>query len=109
MDCLQHLLTSKIRICVSGDSVERTVEEIISDDKVWQWQELRNYGIVFKDDGFLIVATSHAELKKIYANTPWINWSHSLRRIKGATTGTQTRFGESRQRSTKIPLETKSD
>lgn len=101
-ECLRHLLTSKVRLVSGGDSVERTIEEIIADSKLWQWKELRNYGIIFDGD-CLQISDSHAELKKIFNNTKWIDWSRSLKRIPDTSKVSSARFGKSFQRATRIP------
>lgn len=110
--CLNHLLTTKIR--VGGDShqsVEKTIESIINDDIDWQIKDLRNYGVRYlSTKKELQISESHSELKKIYEGTHWIRWHTSLKRIPGATESSSIRFSrqgsgnEVKQRSVNIPF-----
>lgn len=107
-DCLEHLLTSKVRLTCPGMASERTISEVIGDDKIWEWHALRNYGIVFEGSDHLIVSDSHAELKKLFSTTHWLAWARSLRRIDGAERVKSVTFDKGlRQRATKVPIQDK--
>ncbi len=111
VECLQHLLTSRVRIQDPGSplapSIEATVESIIHSGNASQHEALKEYGVKVEKDGILIADRS-AELLKIFKGTKWSdNWARSLRRIKGAATIGARQFSrkESKHRATKVPFD----
>jgi len=109
VECLNHLLTTKVRIqaqhLYSSSSEEKTIAEILEANLQQQTDQLKTFGILVKDDT-LIISDTHSTLKSaIFRGTRWENgWAKSLARLPGAEKATPARFGKLVTRATKIKL-----
>ncbi|MCB9229822.1 MAG: toprim domain-containing protein [Deltaproteobacteria bacterium] len=89
--CLQHLLSTKVRYTIDsndGTSIRESSVSSLIGGTAEEQKQLENFGMRIKiyDGGvvYLAVANSHTELARIFQNSHWKNWNHSLRRIPGA-------------------------
>jgi putative DNA primase/helicase len=111
MECLAYLMTATIRLDEGLMNETATIEQVIfsksttsdSHEGVGYESQLRKYGLTVKE-GCLFVSENHTWLKHLYANSKWPNWTNFLRRLPGAEKTAARRFGNVRQRATKIPL-----
>lgn len=108
MECLAHLLTSRVTFDEAG-RLSQTIGEILQLDPAQHsnlglQKELKKYGLVVEGRD-IFVSDSHATLAKIYADTRWCGqWARHLKRLPGAAQVSSKTFSEKlRQRATKIP------
>jgi hypothetical protein len=118
LQCLTHLLASRLRIDDGSRFVERTIGELIAvvcghNDPTLDLSlehadsALKRAGIkVCARDNVFIVANTGPALRDVFSGTPWAaDWKHALRRIEGAEATDVTRFTPlTAQRGTQIPL-----
>ncbi len=84
----------------AGLELERDVSGNIANDA------LGRHGLRVLDHQ-LMISTTHSELRRILANTPWgAGWSRVLERLPQATVGASVRFAGVRQRAVGIPVNT---
>lgn len=106
VDCLTHLLTTKVSLTSSqsGSRQDLSIEEAI-ENKEWH-NALKTYGIRVSR-GYIIIADKHAELAKFYRDTRWANqWARAFCRIEGAERIERTTFGSAhvKARGVSIPF-----
>lgn len=99
--CLTALLTSKSISCSMGPTI--TVGQALERHGQYA-EELKSLGIRV-DDGRLLIASNHTELRKIYAHTQWAGgWSRTLLRLPGSTVTNGLRFLDQYSRAVSIEL-----
>lgn len=114
--CLMHLLSAQID--AHGSGVRRTighwVEQALDGGSTSQANDiLETLGVKvarFRDQRGFFVATSHAGLSRIFADTHWSGggsrtapWSQALRRFPGAEIGPAQRFAGMTSKTTWLP------
>jgi len=117
---LRHLMSAPARIelgggNLGGGAVQRTVGQVVAAatdpaadpllpaDIAEAW--LRRHGMKTDDAGWLLVATSHTELARIFAGSPWPqNWGNILRRLPGAAMVSSTAFSSRTDKSRAVHL-----
>jgi putative DNA primase/helicase len=119
--CLQRIVGSSIKVEMhAGSAVMRTVGELIArvslqagvkDSRMIHVEDadmaLRRHGLrVDRAGGFLYIANSHPELKRLMADTSWAAGYHrTLQRMEGATAADPRPFAPgTKYRATRIPL-----
>ncbi len=112
MECLTHLLTTKLRLTVGKDFVEKPLNSVVDMilngspmDPVGAYQAaVEAYGIKIDNLG-INVAFSNSELRsKIFKDTRWVHcWSASLLRMPG-TKRVTARSGQRTFKSVFIPM-----
>lgn len=107
MACLNHLMTTVVRLDETMTGATKSIWSIISAESEIDKrsiEELKKYGIVVEENA-IFVASEHAFLERLFAQTKWHNWSSFLTRLPGAEKVPKKRFGPGhRCRTTKIPL-----
>jgi putative DNA primase/helicase len=121
MQCLSTILVRTVQVGQDGRRYDRSIGDLINfvvadiqgiapTDPDLKDREatdtLARLGIrIIREQ--LCISDSHAELKRLLANTPWAtNWRHQLRRIEGAESKNCVRFGSYyTSRATVIPLD----
>jgi putative DNA primase/helicase len=110
LECAHYLASCRLRaVLKKGEpakdiSIATLVEEGRSDQDIID--QLQAFGLsIFK--GQLVVANSHPELAKLFANTKWADsWWRSLQRLPGAHRGRSRMERRQPQRVTILPIST---
>lgn len=112
--CLAHLMGAHIELEESGHRMRRSVGELITmatssrstdQDRRAAKASLERYGIGIRRDG-VDVSNSHQELKRIYADTPFVGkWSDQFRRLPGATVKQASQFHGAMTRAVRLPFD----
>jgi putative DNA primase/helicase len=101
VECLRHILTTKITIKNSFGSKDISIGDAVHLEG--HHCDLIPYGVRVVD-GYLAIANSHTEMSRIMNGTRWVsNWGRNLSRLPGSLKK-QTRFGEFNCKSVWIPL-----
>lgn len=103
VEALVHLLTWRVRLSDGGCSAEKGIGQIIEGTNHWELTQLRSYGIIADASG-ISIANSHAELKKIFQNTRWVEWNRTIKRIPGVQLLSTVRFDKNTSRAVKVPM-----
>lgn len=105
LECLNHLLTSRVTMRLGMTTVDKVIGRVIADRKPEEYDVLKNYGVIVSERG-IMVANCHAELSRLYANTRWSkNWNGTMERIPGAKKDDRAYYGATRSRSLFIPFD----
>lgn len=103
IECLNHLMTTRITIRDGNGMVERTIGEIITSKNPQDQKFLKTYGIAVLNQG-IVVSNCHSALTKIYSSTKWQkNWSVPLGRLPNVKRGERVHYAGQRSRGTLIP------
>jgi putative DNA primase/helicase len=117
VECLQHLLASKIHLTFTDKPKTETIGTIIGfaaggkagwgeNQDVYN-QELQKIGLFIDRDepDYLFVSHKNPELSKIYEKSRWFqNWTASLKRLPDCKANERKRFCNARPRGVLIPL-----
>jgi putative DNA primase/helicase len=104
-DCLNHLLSQRIRYDADKSIGEDTIGSIIQNNDSLPIKGLKAYGMLL-DDGLLSIANKHSQLAKFYERTKWVDWKKSLARLPGAMpSNSAVNFSGVRSRAIIIPLQ----
>jgi putative DNA primase/helicase len=116
--CFAHLFSAILRYEADGRGASRSVDEIIreikaipdhaADAELGRRRELKDVLIrhgLRLSDGRLYVANRHAQLERVFADTPWAGakWRQQLERMPGGMKHEVTSFGANvRQRAVSV-------
>jgi putative DNA primase/helicase len=118
--CFAHLFSAILRYEAEGRGASRSVDEIIreirsipdhaADAELGRRRELKDVLIrhgLRLSDGRLYVANRHAQLERVFADTPWAGakWRQQLERMPGGQKHEVTSFGANvRQRAVSVAV-----
>lgn len=105
VECLNHLMSWKIIVRHQHTMGPLETKEMSIGDVILSpyRDQTKPYGVKIENGRFQI-ADNHAELSKIFNNTRWKMWAHSLRRLPDAQKTGPCRFGGILSRATSLPL-----
>ena len=111
--CLSHLMGAHIELDEGGHRMRRSIGELVSlalsavhpdNDRKAAKLSLERYGIGIRRDG-VDVSSSHQELKKIFADTPFVGkWNDQFRRLDSAKVVSGSHFGGALTRAIRLPF-----
>lgn len=105
LECLNHLLTSRIQIRTVVGMEMKPVGRVIAEGNPSDQDALKNYGVIVTTQG-IIVANRHAELSRIFAGTRWSDkWRAAFLRIPKAVIHDRAQYGSIQSRSVLIPFD----
>lgn len=101
-DCLNHLMTTMVTLITGQSRADLTIGEAI---ELSGWHDcLKTYGLKVTKT-HMIIAVKHAELERIYRDTPWAcHWGRPLARLPGAECLAKTSFGSSEHQARAVAL-----
>jgi putative DNA primase/helicase len=118
--CFAHLFSAILRYEDQGRGMSRSIDEIIreirsipdhaADSELGRRRELKDVLIrhgLRLSDGRLYVANRHAQLERVFADTPWAGakWRQQLERMPGGMKHEVTSFGANvRQRAVSVSV-----
>ena len=111
--CLAHLMGAHIELEESGHRMRRSVGELVTmaintrntdQDRRAAKSSLERYGLGIRRDG-VDVSNSHQELKRIFADTPFVGkWADQFRRLTGAKDVAGSHFHGALTRAVRLPF-----
>lgn len=111
--CLAHLMGAHIELDEGGHRMRRSIGELVTmalsamapdQDRKAAKLSLERYGIGIRRDG-VDVSNSHQELKRIFADTPFVGkWNDQFRRLDGAKVVAGSHFGGALTRAIRLPF-----